>query len=185
MEEILNSLLEKPLAFILSLGGIIFLGLSGLTKFFQVEVEKTNSKRLFYAGIALIIVGIPIYYFIDNEGSNDLDVELVSILFYDNDEGHTCDPSMLHIREIYEIDNTNGERLFKVILNSNKPVVQEILYQDELGRYALNYCFRKEFEQSFNVIIITNSGKSSEVVSYTVDTKNVSTKENAPRLSKF
>jgi uncharacterized protein YjeT (DUF2065 family) len=185
MEEILNSLLEKPLAFILAIGGIIFLGLSGLTKFFQIEIDKTNSKRLFIAGLALILVGIPIYYFIDNKDSSELIAELVDTSFYQNYEGHTCNPKMLHVRETFEIDNVNGEKLFKVVLSTDEPIVKEIIYHDKLGRYAIDYCFKRNFDQHFDILLVTNSGKSSKVIDYTIDSNNVNPKENAPSLSKF
>lgn len=185
MQEIINYLLQKPLAFIISLSGIIFLGFSGLTKFFQVEIEKTNSKRLFIAGMTLIIIGIPIYYLIDNKKPNNLHVELLEVDFYQNDEGHSCNPSMLHIRETFKIDNVNGEKIFKVILNTEQPIAQEIIYKDEQGRYVLNSCFKPNFKQQLKVIIITNSGKSSKILNYTINSENRTPKINAPRLNKF
>ena len=78
-----NSFLEKNLPFIITIGGITFLGLSGLNKFFNVKVNPANSKRLFIAGISLLIIGIPIYYLGQNKDSSKLDIDLIKVEFFE------------------------------------------------------------------------------------------------------
>jgi hypothetical protein len=187
MEEIINSLLEKPLAFIITIGGIIFLGLSGLTKIFQIEIDTKNSKRLFFAGIFLIIIGIPIYYFGTNHITPDLKVQLLKIELFENDTGHTCNNSYpVHVRETYKIDGVRGEKLTKVILNQKQLNTQDIHYQDLEGNFAINYCFKPNTERIYKVVIISNSGKISQIVKYKVSTLNQpEIIKNAPELSEY
>jgi len=150
MEEIFNNLLEKPLAFLITIFGILFLGLSGLTKLFQIEIDKKNSSRLFIAGMALIIAGIPIYYFVENKDSTKLSVELINISYYENDSGHNCSGSSnIHIRETFKINNTKDEKLFKIILNSKTPIAREILYKDSNSNMLLIIVFHLILKRIF------------------------------------
>lgn len=187
MEEVINSLLEKPLAFIITIGGIIFLGLSGLTRIFQIEIDTKNSKRLFFAGIFLIIVGVPIYYIGAKNVSPDLKVQLLKIELFENDIGHTCSSSHpLHIRETYKIEGVEGEKLTKVILNQKQLQTQDIHYQDSKGNFAINYCFKPNTERIFKAVIISNSGKTSQIIKYKVSTLNEpEIIKNAPELSEY
>lgn len=186
MHEILNSLLDKPLAFIVTLGGIIFLGLSGITKFFKVEIDTKNSKRLFWAGIFLIIIGLPIYYFGENQFSNTLNVELIDVSFYKNDSGHDCGENYIHIRETFKIKNAQGEKLTKIILEQNGIHSQNIIYQDKEGDFAINYCYDPNVERVFKILFISSSGKTSNIINYKISLKDISQlKDNAPSLIKY
>lgn len=187
MEEILKLLLEKPLAFILTIGGILFLGLSGLTRFFKVTVHPANSKRLFMAGICLVLIGIPIYYFVDNTDSQKLEVELLKVEYFKNDMGLICDSeTSINVRETLRIENVNGEKLVKVILNGNKMRYQDIVYQDADKNFAINYCFQKGLERNIKSMVITNSGKASNLIEYEINTTNPeSAQETAPSLSNY
>ena len=185
MEEIIKSLLDKPLAFILTIGGIIFLGLSGLTKFFKIEIDQKNSKRLFIAGITLVVIGIPIYYLSENQISPELEAKLLKIELYENDVGHTCPPPYnIHVRETYHIEGADGEKLTKVILNQKKLHTQDIRFQDSEGNFAINYCGEPNKERTYKIVIVSNSGKTSQMIKYTVSTLNEDEIiENAPELS--
>jgi hypothetical protein len=186
MEEIINIVLDKPLAFIITIGGIIFLGLSGLTKAFKIEVDTKNSKRLFWAGISLVIIGIPIYYFGEKQLSPDLDVKLLKVEFFKNDSGHNCDETFIHIRETFQIKNAEGEGFTKVILKQGGIGSQDIIYQDNNGNYAINYCHNPDFERVFRIVIMSSSGKTSNVIRYKVTSKDISqVQENAPPLVKY
>jgi hypothetical protein len=183
MEEIINLLLGKPLAFIITIGGIMFLGLSGLTKAFKIEVDTKNSKRLFWAGISLVIIGIPIYYFGEKQLSPDLDVKLLKVEFFKNDSGHNCGETFIHIRETFQIKNAEGERFTKVILKQGGIHSQDIIYQDNKGDFAINYCYKPDFERTFRVVVMSSSGKTSGVIKYSVSSKDISQiQENAPDL---
>lgn len=187
MYELLSSLLDKPLAFIITVSGIIFLGLSGLTKIINIEIDTRNSKRLFIAGISLVILGIPIYYYSKIQVSSELTVDLLKVEFFKNDKGHTCSaPFNLHVRETYEVEGSRGEKLTKVILNQNTVRTQEINYQDSEGNFAVNYCFKPNIERVFKIVIISNSGKTSNMLQYKVASVNQDEiQENAPELSTY
>ncbi|MBD8490998.1 hypothetical protein IFO69_19755 [Echinicola sp. CAU 1574] len=186
MEEIINSLLDKPLAFIITIGGIIFLGLSGITKAFKIEVDRKNSIRLFWAGLSLLIIGIPIYYLGDNQLSPDLDVKLLKVEFFKNDAGHICEESLIHIRETYQIKNAEGEKFTKVILSQGGIHSQDIIYQDKSGNYAINYCYNPDFERTFRTVIMSSSGKTSNIIKYKISSEDVSQiQEQAPRLVRY
>jgi len=183
MEDIINLLLDKPLAFIVTIGGIVFLGLSGLNKVFKVEVNTKNSIRLFWAGISLIIIGLPIYYYGEKQISPDLDVELLKVELFKNDVGHNCDKDFIHIRETFQIKNAEGERFTKVILSQGAIHSQDVKYLDNEGNFAINYCFKNNFERTFRIVIISSSGKTSNVIKYSVSSKDInSIQENAPKL---
>lgn len=186
MEDIFNSLLNKPLAFIITIGGIIFLGLSGLSKVFKIEINTKNSKRLFIAGLILVFVGIPIYYFGEKQLSADLDARLLRVEFFNNDLGHNCNDDFIHIRETYKIKNAEGEKFTKVILKQGELHSQDIKFQDNSGNFVVNYCFRPNFERAFRIVILSSSGKSSNVIKYNVSSKETNLiQENAPALTEY
>lgn len=186
MEDIFSILLNKPLAFIITIGGVIFLGLSGLNKVFKIEINPKNSKRLFIAGLTLVFIGIPIYYFGEKKLSADLDASLLKIEFFNNDSGHNCNNNFIHIRETYKIKNAEGEKFTKVILKQGELHSQEIKFQDNNGNFVVNYCFRPNFERTFRVVILSSSGKSSNVIKYNVSSKETNLiQENAPALTEY
>lgn len=187
MEDIIRILLEKPLAFIVTIGGILFLGLSGLTKVFRIEVDPTNSKRLFIAGILLIVIGIPIYYFGKQPMDRSLDAELISIALYRNDEGHTCPPPhTIHIRETYKISDEKGARYYKAILNQTELKTRSIEYVDQNGNYALNYCISPGTDRTISAMIISSTGKSSDLFEYQISSNGeIKIESSAPSLSKY
>lgn len=187
METIINSLLNKPLAFILTIGGILFLGLSGLRKLFNIETEKTNSKRLFISGILLLLLGIPLYYFAEKTNDTKLRVKLLKVEFFQNDKSTRCNaPFTLHIRETYKINANDGAKLKKIIISQDNFIQQDFKYQDSDGNFVINYCFRPDIERNIKAMIISSSGKASDIFQYkisTIDLENI--KENAPELSKY
>lgn len=182
--DFFNLLLEKPLAFIITISGIILLCFSGLNKFFKIEINELKSKRLLISGFILFIIGIPLYYITEKGEQENITVKLIKIDFFKNDAGHTCDSRFLHIRETFKIENVKGEKIAKIILNGDTIKTQSVLYQDIDKNFAINYCYLPKTQRNMKVMFITSSGKKSNLIEYTINS-STNIKEKAPQLSKY
>ena len=186
MNEIINSFLDKPLAFIITIDGILFLGLSGLTKAFKIKIDTNSCKRLFLMGISLVIIGFSICFFGKKEVSPELDVKLLKVEFFKNDVGHTCGEDLVHIRETFHIKHAAGEKFTKVILKQGGISSRDINYQDINGDFVLNYCYDPNLERTFRIVIISSSGKTSNVIKYKITPKDISQiQEYAPPVVEY
>lgn len=136
--------------------------------------DRGQQKKLFaIIIIEIAIVGVGYFSgllkFSPEASERSLGITYDSYELFEDDLGHSCPDEMLHVRELLKSEVESSVKLHRILLNTPPVRTVPVIYEQEPGLLAFNYCVGVDRAQKVRAMIVSEDGRVSDLIEYTVD----------------